>query len=234
MLKKTTILLLLAIFLNAIVFICVGAYRMIELHLNPFISLVGLFFFLLISIPLTIISVKWLVKQYNVRHLFSPAAVFLTGSFIFLTGDIINKCIFSPSTLDIIVHDTYFVIANTQLMIFFALIFLAFSYVYFMYPRKIGRMMNAPLTYTHFVITLVAAYILCLPMHYAGLAGMPRRYVDYNSWMNNYNSWINFYQSGYINGKILISILLLLFAQLLFLFNAIYSAFRGAKWRPIQ
>jgi len=233
MLKKTTILLLLATFLNAIVFICVWAYRLIAFDINPFVALVGLLLFLLISIPLTLLSVRWLSKQYKVRHLFSPAAVFLLGFFIFLTGSFDGEQGFGPSTLDIQLHDTYFVIANAHLMIFFALIFLAFSYVYFLYPRKIGRMMNAPMIYLHFVITLVAAYILCLPMHYEGLAGMPRRYVDYGGWINNYNSWINFYKSGYINGKIIILILLLIGAQLLFLFNAIYSAFKGAKWRPI-
>jgi cytochrome c oxidase subunit I len=229
MLKKTVILLLLAVFLNVIVFICVWAHRMIVFNLNPFGALLGLLLFLLIAIPLTVISVKRLVKQYKVRHLFSPAAVFLLGSFIFLTGSLNSKQGFSSSTLDIMVHDTYFVIANTHLMIFFSMIFLAFSYAYFLYPRKIGRTMNAPIAYLHFVITLVAAYMLCWPIHYEGLAGMPRRYIDYGGWINNYNSWINFYQSGYINGKILISILLLLCAQLLFLFNAIYSAFREAK-----
>jgi cytochrome c oxidase subunit I len=227
MLKKTAILLLLATFLNAIVFICVWAYRLIVFDVNPFISLVGLFFFLLISIPLTIISVKWLVKQYNVRYLFSPAAVFLLGSFIFLTGDITNERFFGHSTLDIQLHDTLFVIANAHLMIFFALIFLALSYAHYMYPRKIGRTLNAPMVYIHFVITLVAAYILCLPMPYEGLAGMPRRYIDYGG-------WISMKPFEYINGRIIISILLLPFAQLLFLFNATYSAFKGAKWRPIQ
>ena len=231
MLKKTAILLLLAIFLNAIVFMSFWVHRMIVFDLKPFVALLGLLLFLLMAIPLALISVRWLVKQYKITRLFSPAAVFLLGFFIFLIAGFNSEQGFGPSTLDIQLHDTLFVIAHAHLMIFFAMMFLALSFVYFLYPGKIGRTMNAPMAYTHFFITLVAACILCLPMHYEGLAGMPRRYIDYGGWINNYNSWINFYQSGYINGKISISILLLIGTQLLFLFNVIYSAFRGAKWQ---
>jgi len=126
MLKKTAILLLLAIFLNAIAFICIWAYHSIVFDYNPFLAFIEWLLLLLLPIPLTFLSVKWLTKKYKVRHLLSPAAVFLLGFFIFLTADIVNQSVLASSTLDIQFNDTYFVIGHTFLMIFFALIFLSF------------------------------------------------------------------------------------------------------------
>ena len=74
------------------------------------------------------------------------------------------------------------------------------------------------MAYIHFGATLIAGWLLCLPGNYDRLAGMPRRYIDYSVLE------VNVSQARLI--------VLLVLAQLLFLFNLIYSAFKGAKVEP--
>jgi cytochrome c oxidase subunit I len=226
MVQKAVILLIPAIFFNAILFAFIWAYREIVFGHKSFVALLGLLLFLLIAIPVTFLAIQWLVTQYKGRHMLSPAAVFLLGFFMLLTGDLMSKRVLGSSTLDLHVQDTYIVIEHPHVMIFFALIFLAFSIGYFLYPWIFGRVMNAPMGYIHFGITLVAAYLFSWPIHNDGLAGMPRRYIDYSD-------WTHIARYGYVNVEIK-TILVVVCAQLLFLFNLIYSAFKGPKWRPLE
>jgi cytochrome c oxidase subunit 1 len=224
MVKKTAILLMLAISFNALLLAIVWAHRLFVTGLNPFLALLGLLLFLLIATPLMVLAIKWLIKSYKGNLMVSPATIFLLGFFIFLIGDFVSELIFGSSTLDFQLHDTYFVIAHAHVMIFFALIFLAFSAVYFFYPRISGRTMNAPMGYIHFGIALVGAYLLYWPVQYTGLAGMPRRYIDYSNWVS-----IDRFRD--VNVFKMKAIILLTCAQFLFLVNLIYSAIKGEKWR---
>jgi len=124
-----------------------------------------------------------------------------------------------PSTLDIQLHDTLFVIGNVHLTIFDALLFLFFSVFYCCYPPITGKNLNAPLSYIHFTFTLVSTCLLSWPAaHYEGLAGMPRRYIDYPNWVN-----LSALPEG--NPFTTKMIILFLFGQLIFIVNLIYSAF---------
>jgi cytochrome c oxidase subunit 1 len=224
MIRKIAILLILAIVLNAFFFAFGWAYEEFVTSLNPFLALSGSLLFLLIAIPLTVFTIKRLARYGKDRPGFSPATLFALGFFLFLTGNFIDTLVFGSSTLtlDFQVYDTLFVIAHAHLLIFFAGIALAFSAVYSLYPRLTGRALNAPMGYYHFVVTLVGAYLLCWPLHPAGLAGMPRRYLDYGNWiqMSGYGGIMPF--------KTKVTILLIL-AQVLFIVNFIYSSVKGQK-----
>ena len=117
-------------------------------------------------------------------------------------------------------------IADTYIMFLLALVFLAFSAVYYFYPGITGRVMNVPLGYMHFGITLVGACLLCWPVHYTDLAGMPRRYLDYENWTNKARF------AGLTAFKIKV-IIMLICAQLLFIVNLIYSGVKGEKYKPV-
>lgn len=82
--------------------------------------------------------------------------------------------------------------------------------------------MNALAGYIHFVITLFGAYLVFWPMHYEGLAGMPRRYLDYSGW-----SLFDQFQN--LNIFITNGVIIILAAQALFLFNFCYSIFKGKR-----
>lgn len=82
--------------------------------------------------------------------------------------------------------------------------------------------MNNVLGYVHFWITFIGAYLIFWPMHYMGLAGVPRRYYDFTP-------WINFSQFQGLNRFISIIAIVVFAAQFLFLLNFFYSIRKGRK-----
>ena len=97
-----------------------------------------------------------------------------------------------------------------------------FAGIYHWFPKLYGRYLNGTLGYIHFWITLVGAYCIFWPMHYEGMAGMPRRYYDYSNWES-------FKQFAELNKFISIVVFIVFATQLLFVFNFFYSIFKGRK-----
>ena len=225
MIKKTVFLLALAILIDAFMLVFIWAHRLFVTELNPFMGAVVVVLSLLVGIPLAIFAIKRLVGLLSSEGSMDPETVFVLGAFIFLIGGLVNQLFFRQTTLDIQVHDTLFVIAHTHVTIFVALLLLFFAGVYAGYPRVTGRVMNAPMGYLHFAITLVAAYAINWPVAYEGLAGMPRRYIDYSS-------WIDISRYGWMGTFTGWAAVLMICAQLLFLVNVVYSAVNGRKFRP--
>ena len=94
--------------------------------------------------------------------------------------------------------------------------------VYHWFPKMFGRMLNNKLGNLHFWITIISAYGVFFPMHFLGLAGVPRRYYT-NSEFPMFDNMVD------INEFISIFAILALIGQLIFMFNFIYSALRGPK-----
>ena len=81
------------------------------------------------------------------------------------------------SALDINVHDTYFVVAHFHIVMGLSAIFGMLAGVYHWFPRMYGRLMNLKLGYVHFweLLFVLGTFF---PMHFLGMAGLPRRYYD--------------------------------------------------------
>ena len=217
MIKKTLILLTLAILCDAFLFVFVWLNHSFVTGLNPFLGLIVVLLSLLIGIPLAFFSIKKLVRYCRGSVSFTPDILFSLAFFIFSIGGFFVGPLFGPTTIDIQLHDTYFVIANAHVMILLALVSLIFSAVYAFYPAVTGKALNAPMGYIHFGITLIGLCLIGWPVHYEGIAGMPRRYFDYSDWTTiNRFAGSNIFQMW-------VSILLIC-AQLLFVINLIYSA----------
>ncbi len=101
-------------------------------------------------------------------------SLFISGG---LTGIFLGN-----SALDIHLHDTYFVVAHFHIVMGVASMFGMFAGVYHWFPKMFGRYLNNTLAYIHFWVTMIGAYLIFWPMHYEGLAGMPRRYYDFSNW----------------------------------------------------
>ena len=93
----------------------------------------------------------------------------------FITGGL-TGLILGDSALDINVHDTYFVTGHFHIVMGVSAIYGMFAGVYHWFPKMYGRMMNKKLGYFHFWVTFISAYGVFFPMHFLGLAGLPRRY----------------------------------------------------------
>jgi len=223
MIKKAAILLLLAIAINAVSLAFIWAYHSFVTGLNPFLGIVFLVLSLLIFVPVVFFSFRWVARQSLWP---TPATAFIFGLFVLLVEDLMNTVNNRTSTLDIQLHDTYFVIAHVHLIFFFALLFLAFAAVYFVFPKVTGRTMNAAMGYIHFALTLIAVYFLCWPFNYTGLAGMPRRYLDYSN-------GVSLDEFSGTNHFAMQAMILLVCGQVVFVANLVWSLAKGRIGRPV-
>jgi len=200
----------------------VWGHHMFISGMNPFLGSVFTFTTLLIAIPSAVKAFNWITTlwrgnlQMNTGMLFSIGFVstFITGG---LTGIILGD-----STLDINVHDTYFVVAHFHLVMGISALYGMFAGIYHWYPRMFGRMLNKNLGYIHFWVTSVCAYGVFFPMHFVGMAGLPRRYYT--------NTAFPFFDDLQ-DVNVLITMFAIVGAtfQIVFLWNFFYSMFKGKR-----
>ena len=200
----------------------VWAHHMFVSGMNPFLGSFFVLFTLLIAVPSAIKVFNWLTTLWKGNIHFTPAMLFAIGFVsLFISGGLTGIWL-GNSALDLHLHDTYFVIAHFHLVMGVASMFGMFSGIYHWYPKMFGRFMNNTLAYMHFWISLIGAYFIFWPMHYEGLAGMPRRYYDFSNWES-------FKMFGGLNEFISITAIVVFAAQFLFIFNFFYSMYKGRK-----
>ncbi len=200
----------------------VWAHHMFVTGLNPFLGAVFVLLTLLIAVPSAIKVFNWLTTLWKGNIRFTPGMLFAIGFVsLFISGGL-TGIFLGNSALDIHLHDTYFVIAHFHIVMGVASFFGMYAGVYHWFPKMYGRYLNNTMAYIHFWITIVGAYLIFWPMHYQGLAGMPRRYYDFSNWES-------FKHYGGLNEFISVVAMIVFAAQLLFVFNFFYSIFKGRK-----
>ncbi|HVY73921.1 MAG TPA: cbb3-type cytochrome c oxidase subunit I [Puia sp.] len=211
-----------SLFAICILAFLVWAHHMFVTGMNPFLGSIFVLLTLLIAVPSAIKVFNWLTTLWRGNLRFTPGMLFAIGFVsLFISGGLTGIFI-GNSTLDIHLHDTYFMIAHFHLVMGVSAFFGMFCGVYHWFPKMFGRYMNNTMAYIHFWVTLVGAYLIFWPMHYEGLAGMPRRYMDYSGWSS-------FNQFAGLN-QFISDVALVVFAvQLMFVFNFFYSIFKGRK-----
>jgi cytochrome c oxidase subunit 1 len=198
----------------------VWAHHMFISGMSPFLGSVFTFTTLLIAIPSAVKAFNYLATLWKGNLQFTPAMLFSIGLVsTFITGGL-TGLILGDSALDINVHDTYFVVGHFHIVMGLSATFGAFAGIYHWFPKMYGRMMNKTLGYIHFWLTIVCAYGVFFPMHYLGLAGLPRRYYS-NTAFPMFDDLVN------INSVVTFFAATAAIVQLIFLFNFIYSIFRG-------
>jgi cytochrome c oxidase subunit 1 len=200
----------------------VWAHHMFVSGLNPFLGSVFVLLTLLIAVPSAIKVFNWLTTLWRANIRFTPGMMFALGFVsLFISGGL-TGIFLGNSTLDIHLHDTYFVVAHFHIVMGVASFFGMFAGIYHWFPKMFGRYLNTTMAYLHFWVTIIGAYLIFWPMHYQGLAGMPRRYMDYSGWES-------FKQFTELN-KFISTVAMVVFAvQLMFVFNFFYSIFKGRK-----
>src|SRR5690242_549767 len=200
----------------------VWAHHMFVTGLNPFLGAFFVLFTLMIAVPSAVKVFNWIATIWRGNIHFHVPCLFALGFVsIFISGGLTGIWL-GNSALDLHLHDTYFVIAHFHLVMGVAAFFGMFAGVYQWFPKMYGRYMNNTLGYLHFWITFIGAYLIFWPMHYEGLAGMPRRYYEYNP-----DSLAIYHQFQGLNAFISVVAIIVFFAQLMFVFNFFYSIFRG-------
>ena len=200
----------------------VWGHHMFISGMNPFLGSVFTFTTLLIAIPSGVKAFNYITTLWKGNLQLNPAMLFSIGLVsTFITGGL-TGIILGDSTLDINVHDTYFVVAHFHLVMGISALYGLFAGVYHWFPKMYGKMMNKNLGYIHFWITAIGAYGVFFPMHFIGMAGLPRRYYK--------NTEFPYFDDlADTNALITVFALITAAAQLVFLYNFIHSIFYGKK-----
>jgi cytochrome c oxidase subunit 1 len=187
--------------------------------MNPISSLAFSFPTLIITIPATIVVLIWLGSLYGSKLRINSASLFSLGFIsMFISGGVSGFFLAQPS-LDIMLHATYFVVGHFHLVMAVAAMFGIFTGTYFWFPKMTGRMMNETLGKTHFILSFIGAYCIFMPFHYLGIAGNVRRYQAFTD-----DYLIPLIP---VHKFITVAAILTGFAQLIFVYNLIYSRFKG-------
>lgn len=198
----------------------VWGHHMFISGMNPFLGSVFTFTTLLIAIPSAVKAFNYITTLWRGNLQMNPAMLCSIGLVsTFISGGL-TGIILGDSTLDINVHDTYFVVAHFHLVMGISALYGLFAGVYHWFPKMYGRLMNKNLGYAHFWITAIGAYGVFFPMHFIGLAGLPRRYYT--------NTAFPFFDDLQ-DTNVLITVFALMTgaAQLIFLYNFFHSMYYG-------
>ncbi|MGV6944467.1 cytochrome c oxidase subunit I [Sphingobacterium kyonggiense] len=157
----------------------VWGHHMFVTGMSPFLGGVFMITTLIIAVPSAVKAFNYIATLWRGNIRFTPAMMFAIGMVSFFVSGGLTGLYLGNATLDINLHDTYFVVAHFHLVMGSASIFGMLSGVYHWYPKMFGRMMDERLGYFHFWLTFIGAYLVFFPMHFMGIDGVPRRYYAF-------------------------------------------------------
>jgi cytochrome c oxidase subunit I len=199
----------------------VWAHHMYVSGMNPYFG----FFFatttLIIAVPTAIKVYNWVLTLWRGNiHLTVPMLFAIGFVFTFINGGL-TGIFLGNVVVDLPLSDTYFVVAHFHMVMAVSPILVVFGAIYHWYPKITGRMLDDTLGKTHFWITFVGTYAIYYPMHYLGILGVPRRYYALGD--------VDFIPPSAhgVNEAITIAALIVGIAQIIFLYNLVWSYFKG-------
>jgi cytochrome c oxidase subunit I len=202
----------------------VWAHHMFMSGVNPFISNFFVVFTLIIAVPSAVKVFNWITTLYGGSIRLNTAMLFAIGFVsMFISGGL-TGIFLGNSAIDIQMHDTYFVVAHFHIVMGVAAFFGMFAGVYHWYPKMYSRFMDETMGKIHFWGTMIGAYAIFWPMHYIGMAGVPRRYYSFDT----YDAFKHFADT---NKFITIAAIITFGIQMIFVVNFFYSIWKGKKMK---
>ena len=176
---------------------------------------------LIIAIPTAIKVYNWVLTLWRGDiHLTVPMLFALAFIVTFVNGGLTGLFL-GNVVVDVPLSDTMFVVAHFHMVMGIAPIFAIFGAIYHWYPKVTGRLLSDTLGKVHFWVTFLGAYAIFFPLHYIGLMGVPRRYYEMGEMAFVPPSTVT------LNAFITIVALIVGAAQLMFVFNLVWSLRRG-------
>jgi len=201
----------------AILSFTVWAHHMFAVGMPVAAQLFFMFSTMLIAVPTGVKVFNWVATMWKGSMTFETPMLFAIAFVCLFTIGGFSGLVLALAPVDIQLQDTYYVVAHFHYVLVSGALFSIFAGIYYWLPKWTGHMYNEALGKTHFWLSVIGMNTIFFPMHFLGLAGMPRRIPDYALQFTGFNQIATV--GAFIFG----------FSQLLFLVLVLKTIKSGAK-----